>query len=505
MRLSSQTDPIRESLSSELECQVSDLTNEHTSLLPGPKNAPVDKQRQRHPIETLDSPVSSTASRKGASLAESPPVEENPDPPKKRLKLDTTREKDICVSNSSQLVLNTKGAAWNLRRSDNSNQAQLSRSKRAVHVSAIGTQPSEQSNTSPEGEDLNSSDTQKTEASVLDVLAGDDVLEDSHAPIEFLNIEERFDNDPQRQSIHAERPTERENQPDELGHGVGSDTYNTLHSTLNPISAQESLVPEVIRTAVNKGCLKLDLPRLRSIWQRLHSRAATQDDNSSKFLDLLERHAGINSDIKDAEEELTRVIDKKDFDYMRIIGQFNRGFVITRLRRRNVGVPRVDDLFIVDQHAADEKYNFESLQQSTSIKSQKLLRPQPIELTSAEELTVVDNLQVLRENGFDIVVREDAAPGSGNRIQLVSQPISKDTVFDMNGKNHIPCLNFNLIWTNVIPGVIDLTELLHLIQEKSGNQMVRCSKARAMFAMRACRKSVMIGMPLTTKQMITVS
>ena len=35
--------------------------------------------------------------------------------------------------------------------------------------------------------------------------------------------------------------------------------------------------------------------------------------------------------------------------------------------------------------------------------------------------------------------------------------------------------------------------------------MVRCSKARAMFAMRACRKSVMIGMPLTQQQMTSVS
>jgi DNA mismatch repair protein PMS2 len=34
--------------------------------------------------------------------------------------------------------------------------------------------------------------------------------------------------------------------------------------------------------------------------------------------------------------------------------------------------------------------------------------------------------------------------------------------------------------------------------------MVRCSKARAMFAMRACRKSVMIGKSLTKAQMVQV-
>ena len=35
--------------------------------------------------------------------------------------------------------------------------------------------------------------------------------------------------------------------------------------------------------------------------------------------------------------------------------------------------------------------------------------------------------------------------------------------------------------------------------------MVRCTKARAMFAMRACRKSVMIGKSLTKPQMTQVS
>lgn len=43
------------------------------------------------------------------------------------------------------------------------------------------------------------------------------------------------------------------------------------------------------------------------------------------------------------------------------------------------------------------------------------------------------------------------------------------------------------------------------MQDRPAGQMVRCSKAKAMFAMRACRKSVMIGMPLSHKQMASVS
>lgn len=47
-----------------------------------------------------------------------------------------------------------------------------------------------------------------------------------------------------------------------------------------------------------------------------------------------------------AEEELKKEIKKQDFLDMKIFGQFNRGFIIAGLN---------NDLFIVDQHASDEK------------------------------------------------------------------------------------------------------------------------------------------------------
>lgn len=68
---------------------------------------------------------------------------------------------------------------------------------------------------------------------------------------------------------------------------------------------------------------------------------------------------------KSAEEELKKQISKENFEKMEIIGQFNRGFIITRLK---------NDLFIIDQHATDEKYNFEDLQKNTVLESQALVR-----------------------------------------------------------------------------------------------------------------------------------
>jgi len=62
-----------------------------------------------------------------------------------------------------------------------------------------------------------------------------------------------------------------------------------------------------------------------------------------------------------------------------------------------------------------------------------ILRPQPLELTAADELLAVENIEVLRQNGFDVNVDEDAGSGLGHRLELVAQPVSKSTNFDMKG------------------------------------------------------------------------
>lgn len=54
-----------------------------------------------------------------------------------------------------------------------------------------------------------------------------------------------------------------------------------------------------------------------------------------------------------AANELERRFNKNDFRHMVIHGQFNKGFIMASCGR---------ELFIIDQHASDEKFNFERLQ-----------------------------------------------------------------------------------------------------------------------------------------------
>ncbi|KAI9319340.1 hypothetical protein BX666DRAFT_1458514 [Dichotomocladium elegans] len=168
------------------------------------------------------------------------------------------------------------------------------------------------------------------------------------------------------------------------------------------------------------------------------------------------------------EDALSRVIHKHDFSAMKVIGQFNRAFILVLLDGY--------DMFIVDQHASDEKYNFEQLQLTTPMEGQRLVVPHRPELTVSEELVAIENADILRKNGFEIHVDNTEMPG--RRIKVHSQPMSNTKLFDKK----------------------DFSELIHLLTENPG-QMVTCSSVRAMFASRACRKSYMFGDPLQLAQM----
>ncbi|XP_068100663.1 mismatch repair endonuclease PMS2 [Hyperolius riggenbachi] len=168
-----------------------------------------------------------------------------------------------------------------------------------------------------------------------------------------------------------------------------------------------------------------------------------------------------------AEAELRKEISKDMFTKMEIIGQFNLGFIITKLE---------SDLFIIDQHATDEKYNFEMLQQNTVLQGQRLILPQKLNLTSVNECILMDNLEIFKKNGFDFTFDEDAPVME--RVKLVSLPTSKNWTF----------------------GQQDIEELIFMLSDSPG-VMCRPSRVRQMFASRACRKSVMIGTALNLHEM----
>ncbi|KAJ1435682.1 Ribosomal protein S5 domain 2-type fold, subgroup [Sesbania bispinosa] len=183
-----------------------------------------------------------------------------------------------------------------------------------------------------------------------------------------------------------------------------------------------------------------------------------------------------------AATELERFFKKEDFSRMKVIGQFNLGFIIGKLDQ---------DLFIVDQHAADEKYNFECLSQSTILNQQPLLRPIRLELSPEEEIVASMHMDIIRKNGFTLEEDPNAPPGC--RYKLKSIPFSKNTMF----------------------GIEDVKELISILSDGDGHgecsivgsykldtsDSICPSRVRAMLASRACRSSIMIGDALGRNEM----
>ncbi|KAF7684118.1 DNA mismatch repair protein PMS1 [Astathelohania contejeani] len=153
-------------------------------------------------------------------------------------------------------------------------------------------------------------------------------------------------------------------------------------------------------------------------------------------------------------------IKKEDFRRMELIGQFNHGFILTRLVKNNTIF-----LIIVDQHAADEIKNYEMLVNSFSLRRQKLIVPVPLELSPIEKFIIKGNRNLLIRNGYEV----------DDNFHLTSVPIYKNEIFTK--KDFFSILD-----------EIDKGEVL-------------CGKIKAMMASKACRSSVMIGEPLNNKKM----
>lgn len=184
------------------------------------------------------------------------------------------------------------------------------------------------------------------------------------------------------------------------------------------------------------------------------------------------------SEKRSAEQELMLTFKQEWFTVLKVIGQFNLGFIVCLLGD--------SDLFIVDQHASDEKFNYEDIRHSSVLHTQMLVTPLALHVSAEDELLVLENLDRFRASGFDIDYRASNPPTQ--RLYLRSQPSSKRTIFVAD----------------------DLREIIASLKENGTRTSYQREtillppRVSAMFASRACRKSVMIGTPLARPNMTRI-
>jgi DNA mismatch repair ATPase MutL len=107
-------------------------------------------------------------------------------------------------------------------------------------------------------------------------------------------------------------------------------------------------------------------------------------------------------------------LTKDDLLQMSVIGQFNLGFILASTPDGHI--------WILDQHASDEIYNFEKLYQETTLYEQTLIAPMALELSFAEEMCILDHMDIFEKNGFKF--RYDPTQPPRHRLSLTALPHS---------------------------------------------------------------------------------
>lgn len=156
------------------------------------------------------------------------------------------------------------------------------------------------------------------------------------------------------------------------------------------------------------------------------------------------------------EKEIT--VNKLQFSEMELVGQFNLGFLITKLD---------NNLFIVDQHASDEKANYESLHHKFKVENQQLITPIKLNLNLIETNKLLQFRDVVERNGFII----------NEKFELTHLPIYKHHQFN----------------------TADLADLINQLPNTT-----YLPKINSILAMKACRMSIMIGQYLNRLTMTKI-
>jgi DNA mismatch repair protein PMS2 len=264
---------------------------------------------------------------------------------------------------------------------------------------------------------------------------------------------------------------------------------------------------------------------LDSVRRSLHaksSRNSQQNHNDVGVDDEVVRNVGFENDNDGGDSHGFIRMSKATFrGGLQVIGQFNLGFILAKCSRNH--------LWILDQHACDEKYNFELLCKTTVIHEQPLMRPLQLELSPSEEACVLDHMDIFEANGFRFSFDKNAPirhrlsltalPHSGavdgrkavqfgpSDVSALCSILSEGSSYDA-GDGGTGTDGSGLYGNNAVRR--HGSSMSHFGSSSQGRGdtaesiLARLPKAIAMFASRACRKSIMIGTALSQREMEAV-
>jgi DNA mismatch repair protein PMS2 len=301
-----------------------------------------------------------------------------------------------------QMVLDTSGASWNLKPgqegpprkrphladisggSSSGKTARVSMRARLAGFARDGVrvvQDEDGDSDSPEeeeGAEQKAPDKERTSKSVENDEGDYEIGSDEGRPStdevdETLTIES-LDEPPRAAASAGSSNSPRADDTDPTLDSIsdGAPSSSVVASTSSSPIDLSAVRTEIVRTVVgDTPPLAFDLECTTNAWSAYLERRSIITPHAPPTRSSNLERADLEADDENATAALARVLSKADFSSMDVVGQFNRGFIVARLRKIDVE-GSTDDLFIVDQHAADEKYNFETLQATSRLESQRL-------------------------------------------------------------------------------------------------------------------------------------
>ena len=142
--------------------------------------------------------------------------------------------------------------------------------------------------------------------------------------------------------------------------------------------------------------------------------------------------------------------ENRETSSLRLVGEVFRTYIVVEFE---------GEMFLIDKHAAHERYNFEKLKkQETKLSVQLFIEPVVVMLTFEEYDALIANLDTVRELGFSI--EDDVAPG----VAVLGMP---SLIEGTNPKDIIPEIADNFLRCKNNPQTELIDELFHSIACKS--------------------------------------
>lgn len=122
-------------------------------------------------------------------------------------------------------------------------------------------------------------------------------------------------------------------------------------------------------------------------------------------------------------------LHKKELKDFRIIGQFNHGFILASQWKGDQ-----EHIYIIDQHAADERLQLETLWKDLRVTTQRLLRPKRVRVPIDDYLCIQEHIDEFIEIGFGI---NDTGDGDEPVYEVSSVPQVAGHSLDIDGMLHL--------------------------------------------------------------------